>query len=185
MSMMIGEMPVFSSVTGDWLVYTERLEQFFEINEIPAEKEESPATDVDRWRYLQNAARHMPSGIAEKQNLWRTHRYAEQTILHQNLCVPWTNEILQCQAICSGIDIAVVCTAEKIVGRLSIWWSFWDGAVGPVYLRTTVIGNIGSTVRRGEEINVTTGHRNCHQSREFGKGRWIDLSLWWRVIYVC
>lgn len=34
-------MPVFSSVTGDWLVYTERLEQFFEIYEIPAEKKKA------------------------------------------------------------------------------------------------------------------------------------------------
>lgn len=38
---LIGEIPVFYSGSSDWSVYTERLEQFFEINDIAAEKKKA------------------------------------------------------------------------------------------------------------------------------------------------
>lgn len=38
---MIGEMPVFSNTSSDWVVYTERLEQFFEINDVATEKKKA------------------------------------------------------------------------------------------------------------------------------------------------
>lgn len=38
---MIGELPTFYAGSSDWQIYTERLEQFFEVNEIPAEKKKA------------------------------------------------------------------------------------------------------------------------------------------------
>lgn len=38
---LIGEIPKFDSRDDDWLVYTERLEQFFEINDVPDEKKKA------------------------------------------------------------------------------------------------------------------------------------------------
>lgn len=37
----LGEMPRFYSQTDDWFVYIERLEQFFEVNDIPDEKKKA------------------------------------------------------------------------------------------------------------------------------------------------
>ncbi|XP_031630261.1 uncharacterized protein LOC116345209 [Contarinia nasturtii] len=38
---LIGEIPKFDSRSDDWLVFTERLEQFFEINDVPEEKKKA------------------------------------------------------------------------------------------------------------------------------------------------
>lgn len=38
---LIGELPIFYSGASDWQVYTERLEQFFEVNDIAAEKKKA------------------------------------------------------------------------------------------------------------------------------------------------
>lgn len=64
---MIGEMPTFNSKNDDWQVYTERLEQFFVMNDIPEEKKKAiliTSIDSDIYKILRDVC--YPVQPAEK-----------------------------------------------------------------------------------------------------------------------
>lgn len=60
---LLGEMPRFHGAYDDWFVYSERLEQFFEVNDIPDEKKKAIlliSISVENYKTLRDVCHPVP-----------------------------------------------------------------------------------------------------------------------------